>query len=271
MARQLHCRLPQEFVEEILEAFNEGRVTEEQAQALLGIKRTRLYLLRREWLFKSYKGEFTLSKHRGRPGPRFHPEAEHWLHQELAFIRDEAGHGFRNRFNFAHLAERAEQRFHRSFPRNSLRRWAIRHGYYQGDPEQTRKVFTRFETSAPGVLFQHDSSRHIWLPYTREYSTLIATQDDHSRKVVGGLLVASETAWEHLVVARETLESYGRPSVKDPCGTGLLCGPAQHPPLRGAPRGPRLLPAPSGPGTGSVSPCPGRVGYRDHLCSQPGS
>lgn len=208
MAPQLHRRLPQEFVEEILEAFNEGRVTEEQGQALLGIKRTRLYLLRREWLFKSYKGEFTLSKHRGRPGPRFDPEVEDWLHQELGFIRDEAHHGFRNRFNFAHLAERAEQRFHRSFSRHSLRRWAIRHGYYQGDPEQSRKVFTRFETSAPGVLFQHDSSRHIWLPYTGEYSTLIATQDDHSRKVVGGLLVASETAWEHLVVARETLETY---------------------------------------------------------------
>jgi hypothetical protein len=184
MAPQLHRRLPQEFVEEILEAFNEGRVTEEQAQALLGIKRTRLYLLRREWLFKSYKGETSdVSPY---PSIAVGQAPGSILRWSTGFTKSWALSGRKRTMasaiasNFAHLAERAEQRFHRSFSRHSLRRWAIRHGYYQGDPEQTRKVFTRFETSAPGVLFQHDSSRHIWLPYTREYSTLIATQDDQT-------------------------------------------------------------------------------------------
>ncbi len=46
MGKQLHKRLSKEFVEEVLEAFNSGRITEAKACELLGIKRTRLYELR---------------------------------------------------------------------------------------------------------------------------------------------------------------------------------------------------------------------------------
>ena len=50
MGHQLYRRLPQAFVVETLEAFNDHRMTERQACALLGLKRARLYELRREWL-----------------------------------------------------------------------------------------------------------------------------------------------------------------------------------------------------------------------------
>ena len=40
---QIHKRHSLEFVEEVLEAFNEKRMTEEMACELLGIKRARLY------------------------------------------------------------------------------------------------------------------------------------------------------------------------------------------------------------------------------------
>ncbi len=39
MGQQLYQRLPRAFVEEILEAFNDRRMTERQACALLGLKR----------------------------------------------------------------------------------------------------------------------------------------------------------------------------------------------------------------------------------------
>lgn len=211
MPPQLHRRLPLDFVTEILRALNDGQLDDQQARFLLGIGRSQLYELRRRWLWKSPKGEFTLSRHVGSPGPRFHPEIEQWLHEELSYIRDEAEYGYRRRFNFAFLADRTRQRFHQPFHRNSLRRWAIQQGYYQPRSGQARKVYTRFEKSGIGVLFQHDSSHHVWLPCTREEQALVLTQDDHSRRVVGGLLVASESAWAHLCVARQTLESFGLP------------------------------------------------------------
>jgi len=47
---QLYKRLLQDFVEEILEAFNSHRLSEEEPWELLGVKRARLYRLRQRWL-----------------------------------------------------------------------------------------------------------------------------------------------------------------------------------------------------------------------------
>lgn len=46
MSTQLHKRFPREFVEGILEAFNDQRIGEERAREMLGIRRAQLYKLR---------------------------------------------------------------------------------------------------------------------------------------------------------------------------------------------------------------------------------
>jgi predicted XRE-type DNA-binding protein len=56
MGEQLHRRLPQTFVPEILEAFSQHQLSEVQACELLGLKRTRLYELERRYLQACLKG-----------------------------------------------------------------------------------------------------------------------------------------------------------------------------------------------------------------------
>jgi hypothetical protein len=63
----------------------------------------------------------------------------------------------------------------------------------------------------PGILFQHDASRHCWLPALGGQQYLLLTQDDYSRRVVGALLVARESSWTHLQVVRQTVQRYGGP------------------------------------------------------------
>jgi len=211
MGEQLHKRLPKEFVGEVLEAFNERQLTEERACELLGIKRARFYRLRRRWLRDTRrKGEFSLWNRKESRFHTFSEEVQEWLHQELTYIRSEAD-VYRGRFNFAFLAEQAEKEFQRAFQRNSIRLFALRHGYYHALPEEKEKVYTRFEVSGPGVLFQHDSSHHVWLPRTERRHPLIFTEDDYSRRVVGAKIVEMESSWEHLSVLRKVIESYGRP------------------------------------------------------------
>jgi len=211
MGQQLHRRLPPELVEAVLEAFNEHRIAEQRACELLGLRRTQLYTLRARWLRDQLKGHpFVVWN---RPTSAFHQwpaEVQDWLHEQLRYIRDDA-ELFRGRFNFAFLAEEAEKQFGQPFHRNSLRRWALRQGYYHATPDEKRKVYTRFETAGPGALFQHDSSPHVWLPLTQRQQSLILTQDDYSRRVVGARLVERESAWHHLQVARVTVEEVGRP------------------------------------------------------------
>lgn len=211
MKSQLHKRLSLEFVSEVLEAFNEHRLSEEKACELLDIKRARLYRLRQRWL-ECLVGHraFSLYKRQESSFHRLPEEEESWLHQELEYIRRKA-QVFRDRFNFAVLAEEGAKRFGHRFHRATIRSFALRHRYYQARPEEKKKVFVRFETPGPGFLFQHDCSVHRWVPGLEGYQYLILTKDDYSRLFVAAQLFRKETAYGHLQVIRSAVERYGRP------------------------------------------------------------
>jgi transposase InsO family protein len=210
MRERIHKRLPVEFVKEVLDSFNGHRISEKEAMGLLGIGRSRLHQLRKKWLLRSKKRPFGLWQRKENAFHVISPEVEQWLDKELRYIRQEA-ETFRGRFNFAFLAEEAQKRFDRPFSRNSLRLYALKKGYYHALPQEKRKVYTRFETSGPGALFQHDSSYHLWLPSAARKHYLILTKDDHSRRVVGARLVDVETSFEHLQTVRQTVSAYGIP------------------------------------------------------------
>jgi len=157
MRERIHKRLPVAFVEEVLDSFNQHRVSEKEAMDLLGVGRSRLHQIRKQWLTANRKRPFRLWR---REENAFHvltDDVKEWLDKELRYIRQEADL-FRGKFNFAFLAEEAEKRFGRPFCRNSLRLYALKAGYYHALPDEKGKVYTRFETSGPGALFQHDSS-----------------------------------------------------------------------------------------------------------------
>ena len=210
MKERIHKRLPVKFVQEVLESFNQHRISEKEAMDLLGVKRSRLHQLRKNWLLRSKKRPFGLWQRRENAFHVILPAVGEWLDSELRYIRQEA-ETFRGKFNFAFLAEEAEKRFHRPFSRNSFRLYALKKGYYHALPEEKGKVYTRFETSGPGALYQHDSSHHLWLPSTGRKQYLILTKDDHSRRVVGARLVEMETSFEHLQTVRWTISTYGIP------------------------------------------------------------
>lgn len=211
MEQRIHRRLSSEFVEEVLEAFNVHRVSEELACQMLGVKRARLYKLRKRWLRCKRRGEkFLLWNRKNSEFHKFPDEVEEWLHKELKYIRTKAD-VYRGKFNFAFLAELAEREFQKEFQRNSIRLFALRHGYYHALPEEKSKVYTRFETSGPGALYQHDSSLHLWIPLLGRKQTVIITQDDYSRKVLGAMILERETTASHLVLTRQVIERYGLP------------------------------------------------------------
>lgn len=210
MRERIHKRLPVQFVEEVLGSFNGHRISEKEAMELLGVQRSRLHQLRKRWLLKNRNNPFRLWQRTKNAFHVLREDVRQWLEQELQYIRQEADL-FRGKFNFAFLSEEAQRQFGRPFSRNSLRLYALRNGYYHALPDEKGKLYTRFETSGPGALFQHDSSYHLWLPRTKQKHYLILTKDDHSRRVVGARIVPKETTFEHLETVRQTLTAYGIP------------------------------------------------------------
>ena len=92
MGQRLHKRLPKGFVEEVLEVFNEGRVTAERACELLGIKTARLYRMRRDWLRCRMRGEeFRLWNRRRSDFNRFSEEVTVCLISDLKIMSYKGG------------------------------------------------------------------------------------------------------------------------------------------------------------------------------------
>ncbi len=210
MEQRIHKRLPVEFIQQVLEQFNRHEICEKEAMELLGVQRSRLHQLRKRWLMSNENKPFNLWLRTENSFHVINKDVKEWLDCELGYIRNEA-ETFRGKFNFAFLAEEAQKRFNRSFSRNSFRLYALKNGYYHALPHEKGKVYTRFETSGPGALFQHDSSFHLWLPCIGKKQYLIVTKDDYSRKVVGARIVEIENSFEHLQTVRQTVEAYGLP------------------------------------------------------------
>jgi hypothetical protein len=197
----------------IVEQFVLKKMPAGKAMEWLEISRSRLYALKDRWK-KMWREGATRDwlYQRARTGQsRLPAEVRGYLEEELKYIRTEAPLPFRGHYNFAFLAQQCEQRFGKRFHRDTLRRWAIAQGYYDPATDTCKKPYVRFETGGIGMLFQHDSSIHGWVPATKRNDVLILTEDDHSRKVVGARLVPRDTAWHHLQVVRETVESHGCP------------------------------------------------------------
>lgn len=208
MKKQLHRRMSREGVIEIIRAFNSHKLIEEQACSLLGIHRSQLYRLRDRWVQEG--DEFWLYKYSDKRGISLPLPIKEFLLNEFRFIRKEAEY-CRGEFNFAFLSEEVDKRFNCFLHRNTIRRLAIKSGYYKPIPGKKLRVYRRFEMAGPGMLFQHDASIHNWIPYLSTKQSLILTKDDYSRKFVRGVIVPVQTSWDHIVLVRETVLKYGIP------------------------------------------------------------
>jgi len=211
MGEQLAKRATLEWIEYVLEQFNERALSEKQACQLLEIKRIQLYELRKRWLrAKIGKRVFKLCSSGQNQKRSLTQDIQDFLHQELSYIKKGAYY-YRSKFNFAYLSEQVSKKFGVSIQRNTIRRFAIKEGYYSQTSKEKKKPCIRFEMDSIGALFQHDTSRHVWLPLSGRYHDLIMTKDDHSRLITGFSLREVESAWKHICLAREVFERYGRP------------------------------------------------------------
>lgn len=210
MTEQLAKRATEQWVTQVLEQFNKHIITEKEACELLGLKRARLYEMRKKWLRENFGESFKLHPSGENSKRSLTDNIQQFLHKELSYIKEEAYY-YRNKFNFAYISEKIQKEFDTSIHRNSIRRFAIDNGYYEKTTQEKQKPCIRFEMDSIGALFQHDTSRHVWLPHSKRYHDLIMTRDDHSRRTVAFSIREVESAWYHIHLARQTFETIGTP------------------------------------------------------------
>lgn len=209
---QLHKRMKWQTVWNVVAEYVTKHLPAKAACQWLTISRIQLYRLKKRWLAWQEKPPSAdwLYQRPKRMGSQWPTEVKNYLRSELEYVKTGSPF-FKGHFNFSFLAQRVHQKLGVRLSRYTVRRWAIKEGYFNPAIDTAAKAYVRFETGGIGMLFQHDSSIHVWVPWTKRKDVLIATIDDHSRKLVGATLVPNDTTWHHLCTVRQTVESYGCP------------------------------------------------------------
>jgi len=191
---QLHKQFSEEQVKVLLSQYCQSLLTSKEVQDYLGIGKTRFFAL-----LKSYRQDpeaFTLAYQRS-TSRRLTVETEAAIKRALlaerALVEDKDLPI--SSYNYSAMRDRLrDQGAEVSVP--TIIKHAKQLGCYQ--PRKKRKVHAReVLTASIGALVQHDSSLHLWSPFSKEKWYLVTSIDDYSRMLLYAEFIPAETTWAH--------------------------------------------------------------------------
>jgi len=205
---QVHKRFAAEQVKVLLKGYCQGLLDRPAIEEILGISRSRFFVLLRE--YRHNPDEFSLTYHRETPAripARVEKEIEKELMLEKSLIDDSTLPI--TTYNYSAIRDRLIKRDIKVSSPTIIAR-AKNLGCYQ--PHQRKKAHDReVVTTAIGALIQHDASHHRWSPYAGERWVLITSLDDFSRKILYADFLEQETTWAHINAAESVMLTYGIP------------------------------------------------------------
>jgi hypothetical protein len=197
---QLAKRLTLRFLHQTLDAFNRGELDPDTAAQLLSVSRAHRFRLRAAWL--QHPTTFTLRLSGGAHRPRWSDQVQRFLQAFLPLQRPP---------NYQLVADELATRFAFHRDRKSVAAYARRHfPLLVQAPPPIPKPRRRWQRARVGELWQHDSSIHQWWP-AADKQTLLLTVDDHSRKLLAGTFVPTDTTWHHFQHFRRAFLAHGLP------------------------------------------------------------
>ncbi len=180
-----------------------GRLSVEEAAALLGLSQRQVWRLRARYEHSGAEG--LRHRNRGRvPANKITPALRERI---LALAR-----GRYAEINDSHLAELLAEREQVAVSRRSLQRILRADGLKSPRTHRPPKYRSRRERRvASGMLVLVDGSPHHWFGRAHPRSSLIAAIDDATGAFLGGTFRESEDAAGYLELLRQLLERYGVP------------------------------------------------------------
>ena len=206
--QQVHKRFTTEQVKALLLQYDQGHMTRNNVQELLGIRKTRFFALLAD--YRQDASAFSLAYERTTHS-RLPQATEDALQQELleekALVENKSL--CISSYNYSAVRDELDKGgIEVSLPTVIDR--AKRLGCYK-PPRKTKVHDREVITATTGDMIQHDASHHRWSPYASEPWTLITSLDDYSRKLLYADFVPSETTWAHIQAAQALLQRYGIP------------------------------------------------------------
>jgi len=205
---QLHKKFNDEQVRLLFKKYQDGLLSRESIQELLGIGKSRFFTLLKQYRMDPIN--MSIGYHR-ESADRISKETDQMIRQELGrekVLVDDKRLPISS-YNYSALRDRLQQKGITVSVPTIIKR-AKEEDCYQ--PRRKHKIHDRqVVTTSIGEMIQHDASLHLWSPLANEKWTLITSLDDFSRKLLFADFFAHETSWAHIQAAQTVLVKNGFP------------------------------------------------------------
>jgi hypothetical protein len=211
MPQQLHKRLSEEQVKAILESYLAGEITVTSVLENLRLKRSRFFLLLKE--YKENPDSFTITPpKKANSYLKISDEAEKLIIKELEKEKqliDNKNMPVRF-YNYSAVRDDLLKQHGVKISVPTIISRAKDNGFYL--PKREKKVHDHeVITNFAGELIQHDSSIHQWSPFSTNKWYLITSIDDYSRGLLFADLFEKESSWVHITSIESLVLKYGCP------------------------------------------------------------
>src|SRR5919202_3651955 len=180
-----------------------GRITAARAAGLIGVGERQVFRLLKA--YRASGAEGLISRRRGRPSNRCHPDAVR--EAALAAIRERYAD-----FGPTLAAEKLAEAHDLRLGRETVRRWMAEAGLWVPRKERGRRVHQpRHRRDCLGELVQVDGCEHRWFEDRGPPCTLLVFVDDATGRLMHLRFVPSESTLEYLRAIRSYIEGHGRP------------------------------------------------------------
>lgn len=208
---QLHKRLTNEQVRNILAEYDSKKIKAKEAIRLLEVSRARFYQLVNEYV--DNREEFTLTYKREVANNRLDETIEKNILEELKTEKEKIIDNPNvptNRYNYSYIKNHLKEKYDQDVSVMTVINRAKINGYWKEKPKKKihdREVITNYV----GELIQHDSSYHLFAPDGGVKWYLITSLDDYSRKIIYADFFLRECSWFHISAVESVILKYGIP------------------------------------------------------------
>jgi transposase len=188
---------------EALVGLDAARITAAQAARLLGVSERQVFRLLKAYRARGAEGP--VSRRRGRPGNRRHPDAVR--EAALAAIRERYAD-----FGPTLASEKLAEVHDLKLGRETVRRWMTAAGLWVPRKERGPRVHQpRHRRDCLGELVQVDGCEHAWFEDRGPPCTLLVFVDDATSRLMHLRFVPAESAFAYMAATRAYIEAHGKP------------------------------------------------------------
>lgn len=209
---QIHKRLSNYQVSEILKKYRQGIIQAKQARTYLGVSKSQFYRLVAE--YEGNSNTFTIAYTRHTPNNQMKIEVKEHILAELKIEKEKIIDNPAvptKHYNYSYIQKFVKEKYDHTISVPTVIKLAKQYGYYKPKRKKENTHTRQVLTSCIGELIQHDSSHHLFAPDGQKKWYLITSLDDYSRFLPYADFVLAESSWVHIEAAEEVCIRYGIP------------------------------------------------------------